>query len=79
LASWLGMLPATVVYVYIGSALKNLADVAAGKTEGGIAQEAFFVAGLVMALVATIVITRVARRALNEAVDPDTQPGEVQE
>jgi len=74
LASWLGMLPATVVYVYIGSALKNLADVAAGKTEGGIAQEAFFVAGLVMALVATIVITRVARRALNEAVDPEQRP-----
>jgi uncharacterized membrane protein YdjX (TVP38/TMEM64 family) len=74
LASWLGMLPVTVLYVYIGSALKSLADVAAGNTDRGIAQEAFFIAGLVMALVATIVITRIARRALNEAVDPEQQP-----
>jgi len=68
LASWIGMLPGTVMYVYLGSALKSLADVAAGSPEGGTPQTIFFVVGLVMTIVATVVVTRVARRALDEAV-----------
>lgn len=68
LASWIGMLPGTVMYVYLGSALKSLADVAAGSPEGGTPQTVFFVAGLVMTVIATVVVTRVARRALDEAV-----------
>jgi len=68
LASWIGMLPGTIMYVYLGSALKSLADVAAGSPKGGTPQTVFFVVGLVMTVVATVVITRVARRALNEAV-----------
>ncbi len=68
LASWIGMLPGTLMYVYFGSALKSLAEVAAGEPEGGTAQTVFFIAGLVMTVVATVVVTRVARRALNEAV-----------
>ena len=76
LASWIGMLPGTVMYVYLGSALKSLADVAAGAPEGGTPQTVFFVAGLVMTIVATVVITRVARRALNEAVAEHRTPAE---
>jgi uncharacterized membrane protein YdjX (TVP38/TMEM64 family) len=68
LASWIGMLPGTLMYVYLGSALKSLADVAAGAPKGGAPQTVFFVAGLVMTVVATVVVTRVARRALNDAV-----------
>ena len=68
LASWVGMLPATLMYVYLGSALKSLADVAAGSPKGGTPQTVFFVVGLVMSIVATVVVTRVARRALSEAV-----------
>lgn len=68
LASWIGMLPGTLMYVYLGSALKSLADVAAGAPKGGAPQTVFFVAGLVMTVVATVVVTRVARRALSDAV-----------
>ncbi len=68
LASWVGMLPGTLMYVYLGSALKSLADVATGAPKGGTPQTVFFVAGMVMTVAATVVITRVARRALNEAV-----------
>lgn len=68
LASWLGMLPGTIMYVYLGSALKSLAEVAAGAPEGGAPQTVFFLVGLAMTIVATVVITRVARRALDEAV-----------
>lgn len=71
LASWIGMLPGTLMYVYLGSALKNLAEVASGTTEDGNARTAYFVAGLVMTIVATVVITRVARKALDEAVAPE--------
>ena len=74
LASWIGMLPATVMYVYLGSALKSLADVATGKTSGGTVETIFFLAGLVMAVIATVVITSVARRALNEAVSQHESP-----
>ena len=57
LASWVGMLPGTLMYVYLGSALKSLADVAAGAPKGGTPQTVFFVAGLVMTVVATVVVT----------------------
>ena len=68
LASWIGMLPGTVMYVYVGSALKSLADVAGGTPKGGTPQTVFFIAGLVMTIVATVVVARVASRALQEAV-----------
>ncbi len=74
LASWIGMLPGTVMYVYLGSALKSLADVAAGAPQTGPLQTSFFVVGLVMTIAATVVITRVARRALNEAVAKHPTP-----
>src|SRR5262249_14167349 len=35
LASWIGMLPGTVMYVYLGSTVKELADVAVGNVQGG--------------------------------------------
>src|SRR5260370_5009266 len=37
LASWIGMPPGTVRYVYLGSTVKALADIAAGHVEGGAA------------------------------------------
>lgn len=74
LASWLGMLPGTLMYVYLGSALKSLADVAAGTGQGGGVQTAFFIVGLGMTAVATVVITRVAKRALDQAVGGTEKP-----
>ncbi|GAB4133720.1 MAG: hypothetical protein Kow0040_16410 [Thermogutta sp.] len=74
-ASWIGMLPGTLMYVYLGSALKSLTEVAAGKVQGGPLQTAFFVLGLVMTVAATVVITRAARRSLTDAVEkPALEP-----
>jgi uncharacterized membrane protein YdjX (TVP38/TMEM64 family) len=70
LASWMGMLPATVMYAYIGSTLKSLADLAAGRIEGGVAQRVLFGIGLVATVAATVFVTRLARQALKEAVPP---------
>ena len=72
LASWIGMLPGTVMYVYLGSAAKNLADLAAGKVEGGTGQQALFGVGLLATVAVTVAVTRVAKRALNVVV-PDVE------
>lgn len=69
LASWIGMIPATVMYVYFGSTLRSLTDVAAGNYDGGTAQTVFFYFGLGVTIAVTIFVTRVARRALKEAVE----------
>jgi uncharacterized membrane protein YdjX (TVP38/TMEM64 family) len=68
LASWIGMLPATVMYVYLGSALGSLARVADGRGERSPAEKGLFYGGLAATVVVTILITRLARRALSAAV-----------
>jgi uncharacterized membrane protein YdjX (TVP38/TMEM64 family) len=64
----IGMIPGTVLYVYLGSTAKDLAQVFSGGIEGGVAQQAFKVAGLLATVAVTVYITRVARRELSHAV-----------
>lgn len=68
LASWLGMLPGTVLYVYLGSAVKSLADLASGDVGGGSGEKIFFGLGLLATVAVTVFVTRIAKRALREAV-----------
>jgi uncharacterized membrane protein YdjX (TVP38/TMEM64 family) len=64
----LGMLPGTLLYVYLGTVGGEAAAAAAGaSTERSAAQTALLVVGLVATLVVTTVVTRIARRALAEA------------
>jgi uncharacterized membrane protein YdjX (TVP38/TMEM64 family) len=67
LASLIGMLPGGLMYVYFGSAARSLADVAAGKVEGGLAGQVFFWAGLAATILVAGLVTRVARKSLREA------------
>jgi uncharacterized membrane protein YdjX (TVP38/TMEM64 family) len=70
LASAIGMLPGGLMYTYFGSAARSLADVAAGKVEGGgIAGQLFFWIGLAATILVTVFVTRLARRSL-EATQP---------
>ncbi len=69
LASWIGMAPATVMYVYLGTAAGSLAEIAAGGGGGGGAKLAMLLVGLAATVAVTVVITRIARRALAEAVE----------
>jgi len=68
LASWIGMLPGTVMYVYLGSLAANLATL--GRTDGerGPLQWALYGVGFVATVAVTVVVTRLARRALAAAV-----------
>jgi uncharacterized membrane protein YdjX (TVP38/TMEM64 family) len=72
LASWIGMIPGTVMYVYLGSLAGSLAEL--GVKEGGRARTqaewALYAVGLVATVAVTVVITRTARRALNRRINP---------
>jgi pyruvate/2-oxoglutarate dehydrogenase complex dihydrolipoamide dehydrogenase (E3) component/uncharacterized membrane protein YdjX (TVP38/TMEM64 family) len=65
--SLVGMLPGTVMYVYLGSLITSLSELSAGRTSGGTTQQIFYFAGLAATVLVTLYVTRVARRALAEA------------
>lgn len=73
LGSFLGMLPGTLMYVYLGSAVGDVASLASeglGETDTGWQGQALKWGGLAATLIVTIFITRVAKKALSEAA-PD--------
>jgi len=72
LASWIGMFPATVMYVYFGSTAGQLTKIAAGEVEGGSAQNIFYIIGLVVTIVVVVIVTRIAQKAFKEAVPVDS-------
>jgi uncharacterized membrane protein YdjX (TVP38/TMEM64 family) len=67
LASFLGMLPGTFLYVYLGSAATSAARLS--QHAGGPAGRAAFWVGISATLVAVGVVTRIARRALGRALE----------
>jgi len=67
LASWIGMMPGTVMYVYLGS----LARVGAAGEEKSPAELALYGVGLLATLAVTVFVTRLARRALAKRTQPN--------
>ena len=68
LASWIGMLPGTVMYVYIGSLAGDLATLGSGERSRTPAEWALYGVGLIATVVLTLYITRIAQRALSRKV-----------
>jgi uncharacterized membrane protein YdjX (TVP38/TMEM64 family) len=68
LASWIGMLPGTIMYVYLGTATRSLQAALSGEARRSAGQQAMFALGLVATVAVTMIITRTARRALSEIV-----------
>ena len=64
LASWIGMLPATILYVYIGSVAKDLTELTSGGVQGGVVGRVLLFVGLAATVLLTIIITRKATRTL---------------
>ena len=63
IASWIGMMPGTVMYVYLGSVAGTLAG-AGGGTSRTPAEWALYAVGLAATIGVTVYVTRLARRAL---------------
>ncbi len=75
LASWVGMIPGTVMYVYLGS----LVHVGTGRRHRTVGEWVIYGVGLLATLAVTIFVTRLARKALAKTFDrkgsiPDAQP-----
>jgi uncharacterized membrane protein YdjX (TVP38/TMEM64 family) len=64
LASWIGMLPGAVLYVYIGTAAHSITSIAAGKKETSAAEQVFFGVGLVATALVVALLVRLARKSL---------------
>jgi len=60
LASWIGMIPGTIMYVYLGS----LAQAATGERERTTGEWVLYGVGLLATVVVTIFVTHVAKKAL---------------
>ena len=68
LASWLGMLPGTILYVYIGSLAGDLAALGAEGRTRTTEEWAFYLVGLLATVIVTFYVTRLARRVLDKKV-----------
>jgi uncharacterized membrane protein YdjX (TVP38/TMEM64 family) len=76
-ATWIGMLPGTVLYVYLGALAGSVAKAAAGDApraeDTDTLRWIFYGVGLLATIAVTVVVTRVAAKAMREAA-PDVAP-----
>ncbi|MCI0353241.1 MAG: TVP38/TMEM64 family protein [Acidobacteriales bacterium] len=72
LASWMGMLPASILYVYLGSAVHNIGDLLEGKLpHAGPWGHVLFWGGLGATFLLVLLLGRMARKALREQLEPE--------
>jgi uncharacterized membrane protein YdjX (TVP38/TMEM64 family) len=67
-ASWIGMMPGTVMYVYLGSLAGDLASLGAGGHSRTTAEWVLYGVGLLATVVVTVFVTRVAKKALSARI-----------
>lgn len=69
LVSWIGMMPGTLLYVYIGSVASDLSALLGGDFTTGTLGGWLFYVGLAATVVLTVVITRLASQTLNKHLE----------
>jgi uncharacterized membrane protein YdjX (TVP38/TMEM64 family) len=67
LASWIGMMPGTIMYVYLGSIGK--AATGGSKTPG---EWILFIVGLIATIAVTVYVTKIAKKALDSQINRNT-------
>jgi len=72
IATWIGMLPATFLYVYLGSVAQNVSDLLGGRLPHSALRTALFWSGLAATILFAWYIGRVSRRALQQELGPPT-------
>lgn len=76
LVSWLGMMPGTLLYVYLGSIAQNLTAVFSGELAESPVGNTLLYLGLAATLALTVLITRFASGALDQHLDPSNAADE---
>lgn len=71
LASWLGMIPGTVLYVYLGATAQSLATASGGVREKTPQEYIVLALGLAATMAVVWLVTRTARAALSDVVAPE--------
>ena len=66
LASWIGMFPATVLYVYLGSVMNDISDLLRGRPNSGMAGRFLLWGGLAAIVVLVWWLGRIAKKALRD-------------
>ena len=69
-ASWIGMIPGTVMYVYIGSLAGSLAAIGSQGRSRTNAEWALYGIGLIATIALTVYVTRLAKKALDAKISP---------
>ncbi|XP_010684249.2 uncharacterized protein LOC104898837 [Beta vulgaris subsp. vulgaris] len=75
LATWLGMMPITFAFVYVGTTLKDLSDVTHGWSEVSTARLVFIGLGLIVSVVLIMSITKIAKASLDKALAENADVG----
>jgi len=79
LASWIGMIPATLVYVYIGTAMGTFSQITTAEIEGGTAGRLLLFGGLGATVLLAVLVTRKATRALGQHLKQEIEGGDLPE
>lgn len=69
LASWIGMMPGTILYVYIGSLAKDVATLGISGERPGSIQWTIRIIGFIATVAVTVYITKIAKKVLNEQTE----------
>ena len=64
LASWVGMIPGTILYVYIGSLAGDLASIGTGVRTRTTGEWILYGVGLLATVAVTVFVTRIAKKAI---------------
>ncbi|EAZ88962.1 TVP38/TMEM64 family protein [Crocosphaera chwakensis] len=68
-ASWIGMLPGTIMYVYIGSLVGNIATLGTEGRERSSLEWALYCVGLIATVFVSVYVTKVSQNALNQQIE----------
>lgn len=73
IASWLGMMPITFALVYVGTTLKDLAEVTHGWSQVSTTRWVIIISGFVISAILMVCVTKVAKSSLEKALaeNPD--------
>lgn len=68
-ASWIGMMPGTIMYVYIGSIAGNIATIGSQGRNKTTAEWILYSVGLLATIVVTLYITKISKNALSKKIN----------